>query len=380
MVFGKVKKKLSFNFQQLFGESVAKKYVILESDDWGGIRIPSKRVYDELEKSNPNLSKDAFCRFDTLESKEDLDVIVDLLSSFQDRNGRSPILTCNMVMANPDFEKIKESRYAEYFYEPFDQTLDHLRPGTYQFFSEAISNGLLFPQFHASEHVQVIRWLSLLRAKESFVSKAFDLDCFGIFPDGRKSEYLMATYDLRDQEEKDFGSDSLKRGLEMFEQQFGFKSQSFIPPCYIASDEIIELALRLGTVGLQGKMIQLSPSKQVEEHQFNRVFRRAGAQGKRVNLVRNAFFEPSTDHSFPWVKDVINRAEAVFFWNRPLVISTHRINYVSGLDICNRDKGIALLKSLIHALLERWPDIEFITSAELVSIYKKQQSERGFIF
>ena len=51
--------------------------------------------------------------------------------------------------------------------------------------------------------------------------------------------------------------------------------------------------------------------------------------------------------------------------NRPAIISSHRVNYVGFLDERNRDKNLKLLKTLLDKILNKWPDVEFLSSDEM---------------
>ena len=66
------KEKLAKNYVNARGWKTNHKYLIIESDDWGAIRMPSKSTYNLfIEKKIPvnNLHID---KYDSLESEEDL--------------------------------------------------------------------------------------------------------------------------------------------------------------------------------------------------------------------------------------------------------------------------------------------------------------------
>ncbi|GAF03251.1 hypothetical protein [Saccharicrinis fermentans] len=50
------------------------------------------------------------------------------------------------------------------------------------------------------------------------------------------------------------------------------------------------------------------------------------------------------------------------------MISSHRVNYVGGLDVQNRSRGLKQLEQLLKQITKTWPDVEFITSEELGKI------------
>ena len=56
-----------------------RKLLIIESDDWGTIRMPSRAAYDALAKQNPLVEQDAFARLDTLASATDLSRLFEYL-------------------------------------------------------------------------------------------------------------------------------------------------------------------------------------------------------------------------------------------------------------------------------------------------------------
>ena len=51
--------------------------------------------------------------------------------------------------------------------------------------------------------------------------------------------------------------------------------------------------------------------------------------------------------------------------NKPAIISSHRINYIGSLVEENRAYNLSRLNNLLKIILEKWPDIEFMTSDQL---------------
>ena len=101
------------------GWRTKRKIVVIESDDWGAIRMPSKSVYNTLLKQGLRVDKCLFSRYDSLESVDDLERLFAVLDSVKDKNGRGAVFTANCVVANPDFAKIKEANYLQYFYQNY---------------------------------------------------------------------------------------------------------------------------------------------------------------------------------------------------------------------------------------------------------------------
>ena len=93
---------------------------------------------------------------DTLASREDLSALFETLSSCKDKNNRAAVITAVSVVANPDFNKIKEYDFNEYFHEHFTKTLEKYQGGSwaYDLWEEGIQNKIFLPQFHGREHLK----------------------------------------------------------------------------------------------------------------------------------------------------------------------------------------------------------------------------------
>ena len=91
--------------------------LIIESDDWGSIRMPSIQTFNKLQEYGDHPEKDGFLSNDSLETEKDIIALYDVLTSICDKNGNHAVVTANFVMANPNFEKIDISA-RKYAYEP----------------------------------------------------------------------------------------------------------------------------------------------------------------------------------------------------------------------------------------------------------------------
>ena len=83
--------------------------------------------------------------------------------------------------------------------------------------------------------------------------------------------------------------------------------------------------------------------------------------------VRNAFFEPSLrSKNFDNVKNCLLQIENAFFWKKPAIISSHRVNYIGRINKKNRQSNLIMLKELLSQIIRKWPEVEFLSSDELV--------------
>jgi hypothetical protein len=61
--------------------------------------------------------------------------------------------------------------------------------------------------------------------------------------------------------------------------------------------------------------------------------------------------------------------EIAFKWGKPAIIGTHRINFTGRLDLEQRNRNLEMLDMLLKEIIQKWPDVEFISSAELTTYY-----------
>lgn len=132
---------------QLPGWRTKRHIIVIESDDWGSIRMPSKEVYNQLLSDGYSVDKDLFSRYDSLERGEDLTALFDVLQSVKDKNGNPAMITADCVVVNPDFDKIKADGFASYYYELTSDTYQH-QPGcenSYEIIHQGMTEGVWYP-------------------------------------------------------------------------------------------------------------------------------------------------------------------------------------------------------------------------------------------
>jgi hypothetical protein len=81
-------------------------------------------------------------------------------------------------------------------------------------------------------------------------------------------------------------------------------------------------------------------------------------------ITRDAFFEPSVAAGNK-VDKFLAEIRVDFKFKKPAVISSHRVNYIGGLSIKNRDNGLNKVSELLKTIITKCPNVEFITSIEL---------------
>lgn len=350
------------------GWKTSRKIVIIESDDWGAIRMPSRRVYDILEKEGLDID-DSYNRYDSLATEQDLVAMFELLASFQDRQGNHPALTANSLVANPDFARIREAGYREYFFEPFTRTLERYPgcEGSFALWQQGMAQGLFHPQFHGREHLNVPAWLAALQAGDRDARIGCEHGCWGHTIRDKDSRRMssLAAYDFNTSDDLHYVCAAAAEGMELFAKIFGYASRSFIAPNFVWPPEIEKILHERGARLIQSQRNQLIPV--AGEGGYQTKFHYTGQKnslGQRY-LVRNAYFEPSSDPGQDWVGTCLQDISRAFFWKTPAILSAHRVNFIGAIVEENRTRNLVLLKELLGKILLRWPEVEFLTSDQL---------------
>ena len=106
----------------------------------------------------------------------------EVLNSVNDSTGRPPVLTPVSVVANPDFKKIQQSNFTEYYFEPFTETLKRYTQcrNSYSLWKEGIETRIFVPQFHGREHFNVKVWMNTLKMGHEKALIAFKHQMWGI--------------------------------------------------------------------------------------------------------------------------------------------------------------------------------------------------------
>jgi hypothetical protein len=351
------------------GWKTNRKIVVIESDDWGGERTPNKEVFLKLLKMGLRVDNCAFSKFDTIESKEDLSALFEVLNSVKDLNNCPAVLTANFNLANPDFQKIKESDFAQYFYIDYKATLEkYNRIDVLETINQGVKSGVFFPQSHSREHMSPYLWLDEIKNKNNSLKKAFDLDVYGLSRATSPEivKFHLASQLYRNEQELEFVSHAFQDGLKLFESNFGYQSLSFIAPVYTWNEANETIMNQNGIKFIQSSFFQ-NYFKPYEIDSFSKKFHYTGQKNifDQIYTVRNCLFEPSLSYNKDCVPSCLEEIKNSFFMNKPAIISSHRLNYIGELDEKNRENNLKQLKRLLFEIKNRWSDVEFMTSVEL---------------
>jgi hypothetical protein len=362
------------SFVNFFGKSIKAKLVVIESDDWGTIRMSSKETYHALLKIGYEVDQCPYNINDALESNQDLEMLFEVLNSVKGSDGKSAILTANNIVANPNFEKIKDSGLKEYHYEPFTETLKRYpkHDKVMGLYKEGIIQGVIMPQFHGREHLNITRWMKALQHQSEAEITAFDMGVFSpkiAATTGYQNEYMDAL-DFESKKELDFQKEIIIQGVQLFEEIWGFKSESFIAPCYIWHSNLESTLIQNGVKYIQGLVNQLEPTEG-SSWKYNKKYHYQGQKGSlgQRYFIRNAFFEPTIKPTFDWEGDCLNRISIAFKMKKPAIVSSHRLNYIGYLNPKNSEVNLKRLQNLLLEIMKQWPEVQFVSTNQLGQFY-----------
>ena len=332
--------------------------LVIESDDWGAEHIPGPDAVRTAEIEKISFSG-SHSSFDGLETADDVDRLCDVLSAHRNADGDSAVLTANFVMANPDFEAVKQSGYSVFKARTIDKGFNHEADGTrlWKSYRNGIESGLLVPQFHGLLHFCPDEWLERLRQGDAGTLKAFDLQMVGedLTSSGIGIQSMAPIYYTSAESIQHF----VKEGVKIFKQIFNMNSLTTIAPCYAwKSPETEQALLPEGILAMQGKEYQCLPNGSTRLHYLGQL-----GPGGILYMVRSCKLEPlaagtSVDKCFTQVRNAFAR-------NIPAVLCSHRFNYTSRVDTKVRDKGLAVLDGVLKRVTQVYPNVEFLSSDKL---------------
>jgi hypothetical protein len=342
------------------GWRTRQRIIVIESDDWGSIRISSQADYARLVAHGYRVERSVYS-VDALETDEDLDKLFAVLDGVRDRRGRPACMTANVIMANPDFERVRESGFREYAYEPVATTLARSpdRQGVARLWAEGLERRVFVPQLHGREHVCWWDWLKALQAGSPEALLAFEMGMCGV-PIAAQDFCTPMYLDAETLREAGVDLDSMVReGAELFEKQFGMKSLSAIAPNYCWTDHVERIWADVGVRYIQGTVFQRFSGGRRRTHYFGQ-----RSPAGQYYLVRNCFLE-HRDRPVDALERCLRQVARAFRFHKPAIIGTHRVNYIGSILPESRRRGLDLLDRLLRSIVRRWPDVIFLSSPEL---------------
>jgi hypothetical protein len=154
-------------------------------------------------------------------------------------------------------------------------------------------------------------------------------------------------------------------GLRLFKEIFNMDSLTFTAQGSIWGDQILPMLYEEGVRLIGGQQFMPNCSGG-----YKKIDRFWGAKNElgQIHWRRNVLFEPSRDKNFDSVGKCLKEIEIAFRWGKPAVISTHRQNFIGSVFEDNRAQSLIKLNTLLKSVVKKWPDVRFISSAQLATI------------
>jgi hypothetical protein len=358
------------------------KAVVFESDDWGGCGVeesPDLRAYHRMTQI-PVIRKALVLRGDgfwpwlsgTLETPDKMQRLFDFLLNFRGADGRPVVFTPVYLAANPDFEAIRENGFTEYvdigICDGFPSRWDTSRWNHSEIIAKAkegIRLGVWRPQTHGrAHHYSPKKWVRTLREKaDEALCAFFELGMVGepLHRDRLREVKGLEFDDMTDEElDEWFG-----RGLEYFRKAFGYET-----PCAPMTNAVWAKEYDPDLESRCEKMLARYGIK-FNSHSYKRREYGMGRYDPGLDLTFmgwNANLDPlGSEEVFTHCYRQIQEAWAK---GEPVIVGTHRINYVS-LDPEQERQGYLQLEQLLSTLGKEHPDTVYLTSFEVGQLYRQ---------
>jgi hypothetical protein len=378
-MISRIKDSLINNLKNSIGWKTKRRIVVFSVDDYGNVRLHSKEARSKLDEAGMKIYS-RFDLFDTLETKQDLEQLFAVLNSVKDKNGRSAVFTPFALPCNINFEKMAADDYYNFYYENLPQTYSKLAKeqpeaydGAWELWQEGIAKGFLKPQFHGREHLNLLVFNDKLKKRDPQLLTALKNKSYtSISDDDYPTMSSTAAFDFFDVSDNEHLRPIIKEGLQLFEEVYGYRSNYFTPPVYQIHHSLFQTLKENGITYIDLGLVR-------KEHQGQNNYKTSfNYIGKKADenltiVVRNIVFEPTEERGVDWVHFTMKQIERAFRWNKPAIISSHRVNFCGHIDSENREKGLRTLQQLLQEIVKRWPDVEFMAADEMADCLKNQR-------
>jgi len=308
--------------------------LIIESDDWG---------------AGP------------LEQATALTVIADILSRYQDNQGRHPVMTLGLIFAIPDSGQIKASNFNTY--HPLSLNNERFAP-IRKSIREGVEQGVFSLQLHGMEHfwppsllatanrqpeiralLKDEQWLMTERLPSHLQSRWVDASTL---PSHSLSDVTIAS--------------AVSEEVAAFEAIFECRPTVVVPPTFIWNDSVERAWYEAGLkrivtpgfrcVGRNEKGGTICDQSVI----LNGQYQSSGLQ----TIVRDVYFEPSLGHS---VASAVEHFKTRSRLCRPTLLETHRFNFIQSQK--ELDDTLAALEELLIQSLRECPNLMFISTDQM---------------
>jgi hypothetical protein len=365
--------------------------VVFESDDWGLCgEGKDKATHDRLVSLGYNMYSRRNLRLygNTLETGEDLDRLFKTLASFEDSIGRHPVFTANFIVANPSFSEIRRSGFKEYRAVPI--TLGF--PGTWrsrntsvEAWHRGIRGRLIVPEYHGYSHFNYSSWLQGLRRGDKKLNDFFEEEMYATSKENPTvAEYgvAMPPYHWYSNERVKYQSfeqqfSNIVKGMEIFRATFSRYPRSTIPPHDISNSRSWVAFAKAGVGLLQSDRRKVSAMLGLNPLAPRTVIEALTRILLQLTVITRVYRNVRLENEEPDGTQTLELSNRIFSIGSPVIVGTHRQNYVGRVDPHAADLGIRKLEGYLKGLRED-PNIYFLSSHEAFQLASRGHSLEKF--
>ena len=189
------------------------------------------------------------------------------------------------------------------------------------------------PQMHGREHLNVSAWMKDLQAGDKNTLLAFNEEMWGFVPSKYPETDYQAAFKLSYPGELEYQKAVIIEGLQLFKNLFGFGAEYFVPPNGPFNNSLNQTLARNG---IKFRSVAKIQDESMGFGNKRKVFHYLGQKEKNGirYITRNCFFEPNQAGN-DWIDSCLYDIKIAFRWNKPAIISSHRVNYTGALNPAN---------------------------------------------
>lgn len=347
--------------------SVKGHVVVFDSDDWGCQRVHSQNEKNFLDSYPGFMPHDCFEDNDCLETKEDFDALAKVLESFTDSEGHHPIFTLNYVLNNLVYASANYSAGQRpcFIYETLEQT--YLRsnvPFLWNNPAYCAPDSVFAFSLHAFAHLNEARFCRDIEANKNGARDFYNHGVVASLDPKNRFCYMDEMGGGRADVTSSLSR--LGKASEQFALVFHRKSLCFTPSCGVLDPSSLPSLAAMGfsAIKITDSFYRSFDGKGFHKHPIRSLKKLTPHSSSRF-LVRNCTFEPIFFDKKALefcLRDIVY----AFKHGKPAIISTHRMNYVSGFDKNAYQNRLHLLCELLLEIMKRYPDVQFMSTDELV--------------
>ena len=313
-----IKSRIKSRLRLLTALKCKQPIVIFQSDDWGMVRSPLNKDFI-TDYGEPKI-----WAYDQLESVEELELLYQVLYKYKDANGYHPLIEANFIVSNPDFIATKEVDYQSIILKPITQSPDLIKK-----WNEGITKRIFIPQYHGRLHFNYGKMLEMIQ-NDTTSKEIFDLHFHGGLNNYKHGGWALHSEYQKWENGYEMLPEQLRRwlnsGIFDFHKAFGYFPKSTIAPQYVFTPTTAKAFAEVGFKVIQGTNMQMYKKN-------NKKITRHLPTGSRyykglVALSRNIKFEPARGNRDWKYETAINKCKTLINNNIPIIIDSHRINYV----------------------------------------------------